>query len=138
MGFKHMFMAMQIAKITEGKLLVSSAGMPFPLLFRHSDKSVIEIPLKGMPLGSFPGFNYQSVDINLKSGDTLLFYSDGLSECFNEQGESFGESRIKLIFKETATNKPEKIIKLLKDAAADWKGKSQLRDDMTLVVLQFK
>jgi len=80
MGFRNMFMAMLIAKITPNKMTLSSAGMPFTYVFTNSNKKVREIPLKGMPLGSFPGFNYQSETIELKKGDTFLFHSDGLSE----------------------------------------------------------
>jgi phosphoserine phosphatase RsbU/P len=138
MGFRHMYMAMLLAKISKEKMTISSAGMPFTYYYQQSEKKVREIKLKGMPLGSFPGFNYQSETINLKKGDTFLFHSDGLSECFNSKGEFFEESRIKSLFQKIAHQTPSRIIKQLNDAATEWIGSSELHDDMTLVVMKVK
>ncbi|MFC2088881.1 SpoIIE family protein phosphatase [Calditrichota bacterium] len=138
MGFRNMYMAMLIAKISKKDMVISSAGMPYSYMFRKKDKTVVDIPLKGMPLGGFPGFVYQSKKIELNEGNTFLFLSDGLSECFNPEGESFGEARIESLFQKVAHQTPTKIIKHLTEAATDWKGSSQLRDDMTLVVMKIK
>jgi phosphoserine phosphatase RsbU/P len=137
-GFRNMYMAMLVAKISEKKMQVSSAGMPFTYLYRAHDKSVTEIQLKGMPLGSFANFEYQSETIDLNIGDTFLFYSDGLSECFNHENEIFGEERIKSLLAKTAHLSAKKIIQQMKEAAKEWKGPSRLRDDMTLVVMKIK
>ncbi len=138
MGFKNMFMAMLLATISEKKIQISSAGMPFSFIYRRSEKSIEELQLRGMPLGAFIGFPYQSQVVELKKGDTILFHSDGLSECFNPKGELFGESRIESLFKKIATETPERIIKKLTEAATKWMGKSEPRDDMTFVVMKMK
>jgi PAS domain S-box-containing protein len=138
MGFRNMFMALLIAKLSKERFCISSAGMPFTFLYRQSDGQVNEIELKGMPLGSFPGFEYQSKEIIPNKGDVFLFHSDGLSECFNRQGELFGEERIKSLFAASAHETPAKIIKHLTEAATDWMGKSQPNDDITLVVMKVK
>ena len=91
-----------------------------------------------MPLGSFPGFNYKSKTINLVKGDTFLFHSDGLSECFNNQNKVFGESRVKSLFEKIAHQAPALIIKKLNEAVAQWRGSRELLDDMTLVVMKIK
>ena len=138
MGFRNMYMAMLVAKISNGKMIISSAGMPFAYLYRNSDKSVIEIPLIGMPLGSFTKFPYQSQSFTLNKGDTFLFHSDGFSECFSDQGEIFGDSRVKSLFEKVANNTPGKIINQLNENSAKWRGKNSLHDDMTLVVMKVK
>jgi sigma-B regulation protein RsbU (phosphoserine phosphatase) len=117
---------------------ITSAGMPFTFIYRHKDKAIIDLPLKGMPLGGFPNFEYQSQKIELNKGDTFLFHSDGLSECFNPEGLAFGESRIKTLFKKVASETPSKIIRHFNKAASEWIGKGQLRDDMTMVVMKIK
>ena len=138
MGFRNMYMAMLIAKISDKEIVISSAGMPFTFYYRHADQAVYEIPLKGMPLGSFPQFNYQSERIKLKKGDTFLFHSDGLSECFNGRREMFGNSRIKSIFRKSIDESPEQIVNKLTEAAKDWIGTGKPHDDMTLVVMKIK
>jgi PAS domain S-box-containing protein len=138
MGFRNMYMAMLVAKISNQKMVISSAGMPFAYVYRGSDQTVEEVQLTGMPLGSFSNFPYQSKEIFLHSGDTFLFQSDGLIECFNPKGEMFGESRIISIFKNIAQEAPEKIIEQLSQAASEWMGSSQPRDDITFVVMKIK
>lgn len=138
MGFKNMFMAMLMATISEKEIQIASAGMPFPFIYRRSEKTIEEVQLKGIPLGSFIGFPYQSQLVELKKGDAILFYSDGLSECFNPEQELFGESRIKSLFERIAMETPAKIIKKLTEAATKWMGSRELLDDITLVVMKKK
>ena len=138
MGFRNMFMAMLLAKITKERMTISAAGMPITFFYRQKEKSVREIQLKGMPLGNFLGLKYHSETIPLKKGDTFLFHSDGLSDCFNNQDEDFGEIRIKSLFKKIAHQSPARIIKQLDEAATEWRGSRELFDDMTLVVMKIK
>ena len=97
---------------------------------------VKEIKLKGMPLGSFPGFHYKSETISLVKGDTFLFHTDGVADCFNNQNKVFGESRIKSLFEDIAHQTPALIIKKINEAVAEWRGSRELLDDMTLVVMK--
>lgn len=136
MGFKNMYMAMQIAKISGNEITISSAGMPFPYLYRYSEQAVAEISLKGMPLGSFSQFVYKSETFRMNRGDTLLFHSDGLSESLNENGEFFGEKRLKEIFVDSAGHNPNTIIDRLNTEAREWMGERSLHDDLTLVVMK--
>ena len=138
MGFKNMYMAMLAANICEGKMKISSAGMPYPYIYKKSEKKIKEIALKGMPLGSFTDFPYQSELIEISEGDALLFHSDGLYECFNPQEELFGEARIKSLFEKISMETPENIIRQLTAAAKEWMGGAEPRDDITLVIMKFK
>jgi len=138
MGFHNMYMAMIIAKMTRERLLIASAGMPFTYYYRMADKKVAEITLKGMPLGGFTDFPYQSRDIALHKGDTFLLMSDGLMELRNSKGEFYGEERIKALFQALASEPPDTIIKHLCEAAEAWTGRKTVQDDMTLMVMQVK
>jgi PAS domain S-box-containing protein len=138
LGFRNMYMSMLLAKISSNKMVISSAGMPFTYYYRQTDRTVNEIPLGGVPLGSFTQFTYQSEKINLHHGDTFLFHSDGLSECYNGQGEMFGDSRIKSLFGQLVSESPTQIIDHLSSATKEWMGGNQPHDDMTLVVMKIK
>jgi PAS domain S-box-containing protein len=138
MGFRNMYMAMLLAKISKKEIVISSAGMPFTLYYRHADQTVNDIPLRGMPLGSFPKYDYPAEKIKVNAGDAFLFYSDGLSECFNRRGDMFGDSRIKSLFGKLTVESPDKIIDELTEAAEDWMGNGKPHDDMTLVVMKIK
>jgi PAS domain S-box-containing protein len=138
MGFRNMYMAMLIAKISKNKMIVSSAGMPFIFYYSKAEQKVTEIELKGLPLGGFPDFTYQSKEINLKKGDTFLFLSDGLLELFSQAGEIFGEKRAKKLFQKIASQSPQKIIEQLNQAALEWTNQPDPSDDMTFVVIKVK
>lgn len=73
----------------------------------------------------------------LKSGDVLLFYSDGLTEAENHQGEEFGEERLVRVFHDYAEQTCTKIVDgVLKEIDLFTQDQSQ-KDDMTLVVIKF-
>ena len=138
MGFHNMYMAMIIAKITCERMHISSAGMPYTYQYHASDKEVTEIQLKGMPLGGFPEYPYQSMEVNLHPGDAFLFMSDGLMELRDNRGEFYGEERIKSLFQDVASAPPDEVIRQLSQSAKDWRGEQSVQDDMTLMVLRVK
>ncbi|MEB3203829.1 MAG: PP2C family protein-serine/threonine phosphatase [Candidatus Sericytochromatia bacterium] len=71
-----------------GRMLLANGGMPRPL--QNGD----EIVAKGPPLGMMNGYKYREIEVSLKVGDTLLFYSDGLEDIHSPQGATYGVDRI--------------------------------------------
>jgi len=143
MNLGNLYMAMTIAKIKQGKITISSAGMPPVLIYRTQTKKVEEIVLKGMPLGGFLNYPYKQVEIELSINDIVLFISDGLPEMFNNADEIFSFERTKEEF-ETAGNNilpgstlPGKgIIEKLLSKAEAWANGRLQEDDITFVVFK--
>jgi len=117
---------------------MSSAGMPYALLYRNNKKVIEEIKLKGMPLGAVSDFPYQTQSTELFAGDTLLLLSDGLPELFNKQKEMFGYERVTKEYKKVAVHSPEEIIEHMKSAGSGWIDGTEPDDDITFVVLKVK
>lgn len=138
MGLKKMFMGLTIAKFKNHQMHVSSAGMPFPLVYHSSRDQVEEVELKGMPLGGTANFDYKDQKLKLQKGDTVLFMSDGLEEMFNLQDEMLGVENVKIHFKEIADKSPEEIIEYLKEAGEAWANGRDQKDDVTFVVIKVK
>ncbi len=138
MGFRKMFMAMTVAKFNQHRLTLSAAGMPYTLVHRAATGNTEKIILKAMPLGSFPDFNYQQKTVKLRSGDTVLFVSDGLHETFNTQAEMFGESRVVKLFTQIAHKRPDKIVAHLSKAAQSWANGRLQHDDVTILAMKMK
>ena len=138
MGFSLMFMAMTIAKLSKDKIILSSAGMPFTLLYRAEQNEVEELEIKGMPMGSMKDFPYKSEEVNIKSGDVILFMSDGFPELFNTNNDMLGYEKAVEIFCETASNKSGEVIEQLIYGAKNWAGNCPLQDDITFVVVNIK
>ncbi len=138
MGFSRMYMGLIIARFSGKKLHVAAAGMPPILIYRATEKTVEELPIKGMPLGSFVNFPYEGSVLTLDSGDAVLFLSDGMEEMFNEKREMFGHARINALFRAVGDQAAEKIIAKLQKAASEWQGDKSQDDDTTFLVVKMQ
>lgn len=138
MRLGNIYMAMLIAKIENGKLNISSAGMPPALIHRNKNKDVEEIKLQAIPLGGPADFTYPRRETVLNSGDTLLLMSDGFPELFNEQKEILDYHTAKQIFGSFEHTSASSTITHLLAQAETWKGNARQEDDMTFVVIRKK
>lgn len=136
MGFRQMYMAMLLAKFNQDQMILSAAGMPHALLYKANLNRVEEIPLSGMPLGSFPDYPYQNMTVNIEDGDTILFMSDGITERFNSEEEILGEERTKRSFAEIAIKSPDQIIEHMVQAGENWANGRAQDDDITFVAIK--
>ena len=77
----------------DGRLMYANAGHDLP--YRRSSAGCDELRATGMPLGLMPGMTYEQKEIALLPGESVLFYSDGLTEAHNKQREMFGSPRLR-------------------------------------------
>jgi serine phosphatase RsbU (regulator of sigma subunit) len=82
-----------------GTLRYANAGHDLPYL-RRVGGDAEELRARGMPLGLMPGMNYEQKEIVLEDGEAALFYSDGLVEAHDPQGEMFGFPRLRALIAE--------------------------------------
>ena len=137
-NMKRIYMAMNMIKVKNGKMRVSSAGIPPVLLYRYSSKHVEEILLSGLPLGCRTRIQYQQMEYELSPGDTVLMMSDGLPERNNRKGEEMGYHRVEALFAEVGDQPAEKIVQHLVDGGESWADGLPQDDDVTLIVLKVK
>jgi sigma-B regulation protein RsbU (phosphoserine phosphatase) len=76
-----------------GRIVYSNAGHNPPLLIRSSG-DVEKLGDGGMVLGIFPDNQYEQAEVPLTPGDRLLFYTDGITEARNPEGDEYGEDRL--------------------------------------------
>lgn len=72
----------------------------------------------------------------IKSGDIYLFYTDGLTEAENGQGEFYGEGRLQNTFSKLAKYEPEQIVEGLYNDVYQFIGNESLMDDITVLVIK--
>jgi sigma-B regulation protein RsbU (phosphoserine phosphatase) len=138
MHLQNLYMAMMLLKITNNRLISSSAGIP-PIMIYRKDRNIIEeLVTKGMPLGAFETFKYNTVETDLFPGDIILLMTDGLSELFNEEREEFGFERIRDSFLHNVHLPASEIVDRLFEAGAEWKGAAIQNDDITLIAIRIK
>lgn len=138
MNLNQLFMCLTLIKIRDNKLRVAAAGMPPLLVYRAATKTVEEIIIKAMPLGSVYNFPYRLEEIILRKGDTILMMSDGYPELQNNQRDLLGYEKVAEIFKESAFKSSGEIITDLNEYGKIWANGAELKDDVTFVVIKVK
>jgi serine phosphatase RsbU (regulator of sigma subunit) len=116
-------------------LSYANAGHDLPYLRRRGGDAE-ELRARGMPLGLMPGMGYEEGEIVLGDGDAALFYSDGLVEAHDPEGEMFGFPRLRALIAEHADGE-----RLLGDSLLEelysFVGESwEQEDDITLLTLR--
>jgi predicted ester cyclase len=114
-------------------LRYANAGHDLPYLHRNGNAE--ELRARGMPLGLMPGMDYEEKEIALDAGEAALFYSDGLVEAHNPEGEMFGFPRLRELVAEHAEERSleETLLEELYSFVGEgWKQE----DDITLLTLK--
>lgn len=134
MDLGRMAMALSLGVFRKRTLTLSSAGMPPVLVHRKAAGTVEEIALSATPLGTL-GTKYEETRVDLASGDTVLFLTDGFPELMNDAGQQLGYGAALEAFAEAArgATAPE-VIESLAAFAARWHGDTAPNDDVTFVV----
>ena len=120
--------------LTARVVTVSNSGLPYPI--RCSGPACAEIEIPGLPLGTFPGTTYDEIRIDLKKDDLFVFYTDGLSEAVNDQGDDFGTQRLCRVISEHSGGSPREVVDAIFDAVASFSGTRNQIDDMTAVAVR--
>jgi serine phosphatase RsbU (regulator of sigma subunit) len=132
----NLYMALSFVKIENDELVASCAGMPPIYIYRNETKSVEPIVLKGMPLGAFDNFEYKDIKVKLNHGDTILLFSDGFAELFNDKKEMYDYARVKSTFERIGHNDAQRIIDDLVKEVDKWRNGNSPNDDVTFVILK--
>ena len=138
MKLKNLYMALMLVKINGHRLTMSSAGIPPLLIYRKETNTVEEYKIKGMPLGAVESYPYETVEIDLNTGDTVILMTDGLLELFNKDKDSFGEERLKEIILQNSGEPVNEIVNKLFLAGEEWMKENKQNDDITFVVFRLK
>lgn len=124
--------------LESGRLIYCNAGHNPPLWF-HANSGELEIlETGGIALGIVPDLLLQNIEINVKPGDVIIFYTDGVTEAMNPQLEEFGLSRLQqAVPASTDTSAPDVVESVV--AAVNLHSEDTSRwDDVTLIVVRRK
>jgi predicted ester cyclase len=116
-----------------GSLTYANAGHDLPYLHRNGEAE--ELRATGMPLGLMPGMEYEEEVASLREGESVLFYSDGLVEAHDPQGQMFGFPRLRaLVAKHGEESSLEDFLmeELYSFVGEGW----EQEDDITLLTLR--
>jgi len=124
--------------VSKRRLEFVNAGQTKPLLIRDNQASILSSEGARFPLGVMQSPVYKTRSLDLLPGDTLLLYTDGLTEAMDENQEMFGEERmIHFLLTLIRMNKSAReIVISLKDRVLNFSGTADQHDDLTIVVIR--
>ena len=139
---EDMFISMtySVLDASNGKLTLSRAGHDPALLFRRDSGKVELLRSPGLALGIDGGAVFERVtrdqEIELKSGDCVLFYTDGVKEAVDGDEEEFGMERMSEAFRLAAPLGAEAVLVRMQEELKLFTGEGPQMDDITLVAVE--
>jgi serine phosphatase RsbU (regulator of sigma subunit) len=118
-----------------GVLTYCNAGHFPPVLFRQ-DGDVQLLETGGPLLGALNGAGFQSGELTLEPGDTLVVYSDGVVECRNPEGEEFGLDRLIAALPRAKQQSAHGTLMMLLAVVQEFANGYPMGDDMSLTLIQ--
>ena len=123
---------------TTRTLQVANAGSVQPMLLTREGArpDVRTVKAEGFPLGLFPVAEYEEFSISTQTGDMLVFFSDGMADAEDRQGEMFSTEGICEALQRAAPESAEDAVRAVFDAVTAFQDGTERFDDETLVILR--
>jgi len=115
---------------------VANSGLPRPIHCRDGKSRRLDVT--GLPLGLFEEAEYSETTVQAGPGDVFVFYSDGISDAGNPEGQSFGDERVDQIVATRCRASAEEIVKAIFDAVTRHAEGVAHFDDETVVVVKVR
>src|SRR5476649_2663473 len=113
-----------------------NAGHPAPLLYRHAERKFsVAVPREddGQSLGISPGSTYQSYEVTLDPGDSLLMFSDGVTDAQSVANKPFRMKGVLSTLAQPGPDSPHDLAQRLVEAIQKHAVGGPQYDDITLI-----
>jgi sigma-B regulation protein RsbU (phosphoserine phosphatase) len=141
---EDMFISMAFCIVDEitGRLSIARAGHDPALLFRRDTGKVELLRSPGLALGVDEGSVFERVtkdqEVEMRPGDCVLFYTDGVREAVDSEDEEFGMERMSDCFRIAAPLGSDAILARMQEELRQFTGEGPQMDDITLVAIEKK
>ncbi|MRS01911.1 GAF domain-containing protein [bacterium] len=119
-----------------GVLEYANAGHNLPLLIHTKTASISNLEKDGIALGVLPQAEYKDKKITLEFGETLLFYTDGVTEAFSAEGELFSEPRLINALQNSTASSADELLASIEKLIQDFRNGEPPSDDLTMIALR--
>jgi len=122
----------------KGALEYINAGHPAPILIRRSGATEEAFTEGSFPVGLVPEAEYATAAVKLDPGDTLVLFSDGVTEAMDPQEEFFGVPRLAKLLAGHNETPLDELQKLLLEAVENFAQGASQADDLTLLLVRYR
>ena len=134
-----MFVSLVLAllNVRTGEVSICNAGHPAP--YRVNAEREVK-PLdgcSGIALGAWRGISYQAVHHKLEPGDTLVFFTDGITEALSPEDEFYSADRLQRVLAPLAGKSAEQLTRAVVSDVRGFGAENEQSDDLTLLAVRW-
>jgi sigma-B regulation protein RsbU (phosphoserine phosphatase) len=118
-----------------GRLTYANGGHNRPFLIHAASGEVRELTARGIILGQFEEVEIEEEQIELAPRDTLILYTDGVTEAIDAGQQPFGEDRLKAVLESNIGSSPEDMLSAIAEAVRSFAGEEPQADDFAVVAV---
>ena len=126
-----------ILEISTGKITAANAGHEYPAILRDGRFSLIR-DKHGLVIGGMDDVTYKEYEIELKPGDKLFLYTDGIPEASDKDNKMFGTSRMLDALNTDPLASPRQLLDNVASAVNVFVNGAEQFDDMTMLCIEYK
>jgi phosphoserine phosphatase RsbU/P len=127
-----------ILNVSNGEVILSNGGHPPPYLRHRNSFDAVKIE-NGIIVGALPlrREQFSITKLQLQKGDTLFFYTDGVTEAFNAQNEEYQAKRLHGALQKLTGANPREILDGISKSITEFIGDAPQSDDITMLTIKY-
>ena len=133
--FVTMFMG--YVDLTNGHLYFCNAGHNPPVLLADGECKFLEM-IPNVPIGLWPGLEYEGEEIDCIMDHPLFIYTDGLNEAENREQQQFTDERLLELLQTTRFESARQTVEMLREAVEKHRDGAEPNDDLTMLCFKVK
>ena len=126
-----------ILEISTGRLVAANAGHEYPALKRANGAFELIRDKHGLVIGGMEGIRYTEYELQLRPGDKLFVYTDGVPEATDAEQQMFGTDRMLDALNASPGANPDQVLKNMQSAVDDFVQDAEQFDDLTMLCLAY-
>ena len=126
-----------ILEISTGKVICSNAGHEYPAIYRKGAGYELFMSKHSPAVATMEGIKFRQNEFELKPGDNLFVYTDGVAEATNINEELYGTDRMIEALDKTQNTSAQEILTFMKKEVDEFTGEAPQFDDITMLCLRY-
>ena len=126
-----------ILEISTGRIIAANAGHEYPAVMHNGEFTLLK-DKHGLVIGGMDGVQYTEYEIDMKPGDKLFLYTDGIPEATDKDEKMFGTQRMLDALNKDPGADPRQILENVREDVDDFVMGAEQFDDMTMLCLEYK
>jgi sigma-B regulation protein RsbU (phosphoserine phosphatase) len=118
-----------------GLVQYANAGHNLPMIIRGQEHQVDLLSKGGIAMGVLENAKYQDLNVQINEGDTLLFYTDGVTEAFSTSGELFSEFRLNEALMNSTYDSAGQLLENIENLIDVFRKGEPPSDDLTMIAI---